>query len=119
MTVDFDGRYASYSLDQLGNLTLAYAITVHKAMGSECDGAIIPVLRANSILLNRNLIYTAITRAKKKVYLIGQRDMLYAAILRQKIDRRNTLLGDRVKQYYRALSKKRHADAPGEWEKAV
>lgn len=119
VTVDFDGRYASYSLDQLGNLTLAYAITVHKAMGSECDGAIIPVLRANSILLNRNLIYTAITRAKKKVYLIGQRDMLYAAILRQKIDRRNTLLGDRVKQYYRALSKKRHADAPGEWEKAV
>ena len=119
VTVDFDGRYASYSLDQLGNLTLAYAITVHKAMGSEYDGVIIPVLRANSILLNRNLIYTAITRAKKKVYLIGQRDMLYAAILRQKIDRRNTLLGNRVKQYYKALSKRRDADAPGEWEKAV
>lgn len=119
VTVDYEGRFATYSLEQLGDLTLAYATTVHKAMGSECDGAVIPILRANAILLNRNLIYTAITRAKKKVYLVGQRDMLYAAILRHKIDHRNTLLGERVKLYYKALSKKSGIHAAEEWGKAV
>lgn len=79
----------------------------------------IPILRANAILLNRNLVYTAITRAKKKVYLVGQRDMLYAAILRHKIDHRNTLLGERVKLYYKALSKKSGIRAAEEWGKAV
>lgn len=119
VTVNYEGRFATYSLEQLGDLTLAYAITVHKAMGSECDGAIIPILRANAVLLNRNLVYTAITRAKQKVCLIGQRDMLYAAILRHKIDRRNTLLGERIKLYYKALSKKSGVQAADEWGKAV
>ena len=69
-------------------------------MGSEYDCVIIPVLRANMRLLNRTLIYTAITRAKKKVFLVGQKDMLFAAILRHKADQRNTLLGERIQLYY-------------------
>ena len=107
VVVDYDGRFAFYPLDRLGDLTLAYAITVHKAMGSECENVVIPILRANAILLNRNLVYTAITRAKRKVIMVGQKDMLYTAILRHKIDQRNTMLGRRVQLYYKALSKKR------------
>lgn len=119
VNVDYDGRLASYPLDRVGDLTLAYATTVHKAMGSEYDCVIIPVLRANMRLLNRNLIYTAITRAKKKVFLVGQKDMLFAAILRHKADQRNTLLGERIQLYYKAISQKRGRDTGAELKKAV
>lgn len=78
-------------------------------MGSECENVIIPIIRPHSILLNRNLVYTAITRAKKKVFLVGQKDMLITAILRHKIDQRNTLLAQRVQLYYKALSRKSDA----------
>ena len=88
-------------------------------MGSEYDCVIIPVLRANMRLLNRNLIYTAITRAKKKVFLVGQKDMLFAAILRHKADQRNTLLGERIQLYYKAISQKRGRDTGAELKKAV
>lgn len=119
MTVCYDGRFASYPLASLENLTFAYAITIHRAMGSEYDYVIIPILRNHAVLLNRNLVYTAITRAKQKVMLVGQRDMLYAAILRQKVDRRNTLFGRRVQLYYKALLKKSSLQANGEWKEAV
>lgn len=109
VVVEYDGRLATYPLDKLGDLTFAYAITIHKAMGSECENVIIPIIRPHSILLNRNLVYTAITRAKKKVFLVGQKDMLIAAILRNKIDQRNTLLAQRVQLYYKALSRKSDA----------
>ena len=119
VTVCYDGRFASYPLASLENLTFAYAITIHRAMGSEYDYVIIPILRNHAVLLNRNLVYTAITRAKQKVMLVGQRDMLYAAILRQKVDRRNTLFGRRVQLYYKALLKKSSLQANGEWKEAV
>ena len=109
VVVEYDGRLATYPLDKLGDLTFAYAITIHKAMGSECENVIIPIIRPHSILLNRNLVYTAITRAKKKVFLVGQKDMLITAILRHKIDQRNTLLAQRVQLYYKALSRKSDA----------
>lgn len=109
VTVEYDGRLAAYPLDKLGDLTFAYAITVHKAMGSECENVVIPIIRAHAVLLNRNFVYTAITRAKKRVLLIGQKDMLVAAILRHKIDQRNTLLGQRVQLYYKAFSTKNDA----------
>lgn len=117
--VEYDGRYATYPLDRLGDLTLAYAITVHKSQGSECDDVVIPILRANAILLNRNLVYTAITRAKKRAFLVGQKDMLYAAILRHKVDQRNTQLGQRIQLYYKALSKKHGLEVEADWKKAV
>lgn len=119
VVVDYEGRFASYPLDRLGDLTLAYATTVHKSMGSEYECVIIPILRANARLLNRNFIYTAITRAKKKVFLVGQRDMLYAAILRHKADERNTLLAKRVQLYYKAFSKKSGLDTAHELKEAV
>lgn len=64
LCVDFDGRIVEYSKTQLGDLELAYAITIHKSMGSEYETVIIPILMAHRILLTKNLIYTAVTRAK-------------------------------------------------------
>jgi len=113
VTVDFDGRCTNYPLESLGELELAYATTIHKSQGSEYDIVIIPMLTAHKILLSRNLFYTAITRAKKRVILVGHRKAIYMAINRCRNGRRNTLLGERVTLYHRALT---HKTAPAETE---
>lgn len=102
-----DNRAVEYSAEDMGTIELAYAMTVHKAMGSEYDTVIIPILSAHTILLYRNLVYTAITRAKRRVFLVGQKDVLFMAIHRTKIDKRNTLLGQRIALYHKAFVKKR------------
>ena len=66
-----DGRIARYLKTDLGELTLSYAITIHKSQGSEFDVVIIPVISGPPMLLTRNLLYTAVTRAKKMVVIIG------------------------------------------------
>ena len=110
--VDYDGRFATYSPTQLENLSHAYATTVHKAMGSEADCIIFAVLRANSLLLNRGVVYTGITRAKKQVILIGQKDALFAAIHRHTIDKRNSMLGMRVRLYCNGASEESDIGKP-------
>lgn len=80
----------------LADLDLAYAISIHKAQGSEYNQIIIPVLTAFSIMLKRNLIYTGITRAKKKVVLVGHKRALAQAIRTNVIATRNTQLGRRI-----------------------
>ena len=100
--VNFDGRYAEYQLDALSELTLAYAMTIHKSEGSEYDTVIIPMLAAHKILLTRNLLYTAITRAKRRVLLVGQKKALFMAIHAIRKGKRNTLLGERMRLYYQA-----------------
>ena len=90
-------------------LELSYAMTIHKAMGSEYDTVIIPMLPAHKILLTRNLIYTAITRAKRRVLLVGQKKALFMAIHKTNKGKRNTLLGERMSLYYKALT---HSDPP-------
>ena len=73
MTVRFeDGRYVEYSFDDLDELELAYSITVHKAQGSEYPAVIIPMYAGPRMLMNRNILYTAITRARKCVCIIGE-----------------------------------------------
>ena len=99
-------RIVEYGMEEMANIDLAYALTVHKAMGSEFDTVIIPILAANKILLTRDLVYTAITRAKKQVYLVGQKDVLFLAVHRTKSDKRNTLLGQRIVLYLKAYAKK-------------
>ena len=106
VTVNFDGRFADYSLAHLGDLDLSYATTIHKAQGSEYEVAIIPMLPAHKILLSRNLFYTGITRAKRRVILVGHKKALYMAIGRSGSRRRNTLLGERITLYQRALTHK-------------
>lgn len=100
ITVDFDGRYAGYSLDAAAELDLSYATTIHKAMGSEYDTVIIPLLAAHKILLTRNLLYTAVTRAKRRVVLVGQKKALFMAISTSRKGKRNTLLGERIRLYW-------------------
>lgn len=103
VTVNFDGRYADYPLESLNELELSYAMTIHKAMGSEYDTVIIPLLTAHSILLSKNLFYTAITRAKRRVILVGQKKALFIAVRRTGKAKRNTLLAERMRLYYRAM----------------
>ena len=100
--INFDGRYAEYPLDSLDELELAYATTVHKAMGSEYDTIILPMLMAHKIMMDRNVFYTAVTRAKRRVLLVGQKKALFAAI--------NTLLGERMQAYYKSQSIKMAAE---------
>lgn len=93
----------SYGPDDLDQLELAYATTIHKSMGSEYRSVIIPLLKEQYIMLRRNLIYTAITRAREKITLVGQKQALYIAISNSDVDKRNTLLADRIVSYYRKL----------------
>lgn len=104
--VDFgEERKFQYKPEHLSKLELAYAMTIHKAMGSEFDIVLIPLLKSQMIMLNRNLLYTAVTRAKKKVILVGQKPALFMAIHCNDITKRNTLLGERTCLYYQAYAK--------------
>ena len=102
--INFDGRYAKYPLDSLEELELSYAMTIHKSMGSEYDTVIIPLLAAHRVLLTRNLLYTAVTRAKGKVILVGQKKALFMAISKTRKGKRNTLLAERMRLYYKKLT---------------
>lgn len=87
-----DGREAIYSRDILSELTLAYAITIHKSQGSEFDVVIIPVIAGPPMILTRNLIYTAVTRAKSMVVLVGEKKYLSRMIRNDYTIKRLTLL---------------------------
>ena len=104
ITVNYDGRYANYPLESLDELDLAYAMTIHKSQGSECDTVIIPMLVAHKILLSRNLLYTAVTRAKHRVLLVGQKKALYMAVSKTRKGKRNTLLAERMRLYHQTLT---------------
>lgn len=106
VTVNYDGRYADYPLESVDELELAYAMTIHKSQGSECDTVIIPMLAAHKILLTRNLLYTAVTRAKRRVFLVGQRKALYMAVGKTRKGKRNTLLAERMRLYHQTQSGK-------------
>lgn len=97
-------------MEDMVNLDLAYAATIHKAMGSEYEIVLMPLVKAHLIMMYRNLLYTGITRAKRKVILVGEKSVLFAAIHRNEISRRNTRLGERICMYHKAFSKK--ADMP-------
>lgn len=77
-------------------ITLAYAVTVHKSQGTECDTIIMPMLNQHSQLLSRNLVYTAWTRAKNTVHLFGEKSALNSAVKKESLEQRNTLLSTRI-----------------------
>ena len=92
-TVNFDdGRVAVYARSDLSELTLAYAITVHKSQGSEFDNVVIPIVSGAPIILTKNLLYTAITRAKKLVVLVGTKQNLARMIHNVYTAKRYTML---------------------------
>jgi exodeoxyribonuclease V alpha subunit len=72
VTADFDGAVHTFERGEFGDLALAYAISIHKSQGSEYPIVIVPLLKAHFVMLQRNLIYTAITRGRKKVFVIGE-----------------------------------------------
>jgi exodeoxyribonuclease V alpha subunit len=81
MTISFDeGKIVEYPFKQLEELELAYAITIHKSQGSEYPAVVIPMFRGPQMLMNRNLLYTAVTRAKKCVTLVGDDEVFYTMI---------------------------------------
>ena len=113
------GREMEYSIEDMVNLDLAYATTIHKAMGSEYETVIMPLLKAHTVMLYRNLLYTGITRAKKRVILIGQKQVLFMAIHRNEIGKRNTLLGERIRLYYKAYARRAGIPIPAAIEKEL
>ena len=116
--INFDGRYAKYPLDSLEELELSYAMTIHRAQGSEYDTVIIPLLVAHRVLLTRNLLYTAVTRAKGRVLLVGQKKALFTAISKTRKGKRNTLLGERLRLYYNKLTSQSQSAAETPLRKA-
>lgn len=112
LTVDYDGRLVSYPIESVKELDLAYASTIHKAQGSEYDTVIIPLFAAHKVLLTRNLLYTAITRAKRRVALVGQKKALFMAIAKSSVGKRNTILAERMQRYYHALNTLRAEGMP-------
>ena len=87
---------ADYEPNELMMLTLAYAMSVHKSQGSEYPVIVLPLVAAHHIMLQRNLLYTAVTRAKKKVVLLGSKAAVFTAVSNDKTRRRYTLLAERL-----------------------
>lgn len=95
--IDFDGRRVAYEFPELDEITLAYAISVHKSQGSEYPVVIMPVLTQHYMLLQRNLIYTAVTRGKRLVILIGTWKALAIAVKNNTPQKRYTMLKERLR----------------------
>lgn len=95
--VDFDGRMVNYEFAEVDELTLAYAVSIHKAQGSEYPVVIIPVMMQHYLLLQRNLIYTGITRGKELVIVIGSKRALAMAVKNNKTQLRYTGLRHRLR----------------------
>ena len=99
MTVEFDqGRYVDYSFKQLDELELAYAVTIHKSQGSEYPAVVIPLLTGPQMLMNRNLLYTAVTRAKKCVTLVGSTKTFQQMIANKREAGRYSALDIRIQE---------------------
>lgn len=96
LQVDFDGKFVEYEVSELDELTLAYATTIHKSQGSEYPIVVMPVLMTHYVMLQRNLIYTGITRAKKICVLLGTKKALSFAIRNMSVLKRNTKLKERL-----------------------
>ena len=96
LKVLFDDREVEYEALELDELVLAYATTIHKAQGSEYPIVILPITFSHYVMLQRNLIYTGITRAKKVVVLVGNRNAIYMAVKNNDVKNRNTRLAERL-----------------------
>ncbi|MBW1892749.1 MAG: ATP-dependent RecD-like DNA helicase, partial [Deltaproteobacteria bacterium] len=95
--VDYYGRTVAYSSDEASELTLAYAISVHKSQGSEYPAVIVPLMTHHYPMLQRNLLYTAITRGKQLVVLVGTKKAFHIALNRENTGKRFSSLASRLK----------------------
>lgn len=97
VTVDVDGREVSYTAEDLDELVHAYAVSIHKSQGSEYPAVVIPIHTQHYVMLQRNLIYTAITRGKELVVLVGTKKALAIAVKNDDTKRRYTYLAERLR----------------------
>lgn len=97
VTAEFDGRAVDYDFGELDELQLAYAISVHKSQGAEYPAVVIPVHTQHWVMLQRNLLYTGVTRGRKLVVLVGSRKALWIAVQKADTARRFSLLADRLR----------------------
>lgn len=104
ITVNFEGREIIYSREDMNELVLAFAISVHKSQGSEYQAVVIPLMTQHFIMLQRNLFYTALTRAKKLSCVIGSYKALHIAIKNDKPIKRNCLLKQKLIQINKQMS---------------
>jgi len=95
--VQFEGRAVTYLGDETRQLSLAYAVTIHKSQGSEYRAVVIPLHTQHYIMLKRNLLYTAITRGKELVCVVGNKTALWRAVRDASVGRRNSALGEFIK----------------------
>lgn len=98
LSVSFDGRVVPYDFDELDELVPAYAISIHKSQGSEYPCVVIPIMMQHYVLLQRNLVYTGVTRGKRLVILVGEPRALQMAVKNNKTQRRFTRLAERLAQ---------------------
>ena len=96
LSVTFDNRLVEYDISELDELVLAYAVTIHKSQGSEFPVVVMPITMKHYVMLQRNLIYTGITRAKKICVLVGTTKALAYAVHNQTVSKRNTKLTERL-----------------------
>ena len=96
LTVRFEERHVEYEDSELDELTLAYATTIHKSQGSEYPVVVIPLLMTHFVMLQRNLVYTGITRAKKICIIVGTTKALSYSIHNMVVQKRNTRLKERL-----------------------
>ncbi len=96
MWVEFDGRRIGYDWSEFDDLVLAYAISIHKSQGNEYPAVVVPILTQHYVMLQRNLLYTAITRAKKLAVLVGTKKAIAIAVRNNEVQRRYTYLRQKV-----------------------
>ncbi|MES2691990.1 MAG: ATP-dependent RecD-like DNA helicase [Verrucomicrobiota bacterium] len=96
LDADFDGAHQTFDRGELGDLALAYAISIHKSQGSEYPVVIVPLLKGHFMMLQRNLLYTAITRAKKKVFIVGEAAAYSMAVRNSEAKQRITHLREKI-----------------------
>ncbi|MBN1196458.1 MAG: ATP-dependent RecD-like DNA helicase [Candidatus Aminicenantes bacterium] len=100
IVVDFDGRFTEYTTEETDDLTLAYAMSIHKSQGSEYDCVILILLPQHSVMLNREVFYTAVTRARKRLFLISHEAALHPALANSTPNRRRTRLPQRLRDVF-------------------
>ena len=99
LTVDFDDNYVEYTNGDFINISHAYCVSVHKSQGSEYPAVVIPLLQGPRQLYNRNLLYTAVTRARKCVTLVGSDTVFQEMIENTNEQNRNSSLDERIKEF--------------------
>ena len=110
LTVLFDDREVIYDVTELEELSLAYAVTIHKAQGSEYPIVVMPFTMSHFVMLQRNLLYTGVTRAKKILVLVGEKKAVYYAIKNETTAGRNTCLARRLQENSRESKEAQFAD---------